>query len=274
MAGYVLKRKPTRKPLKPVFDSTHPAVRKADHLLSFDRVDENGAPWDEAQKAFWATNTTNGTTPYKKQSVSGSMQLARQDIDEAGIAYQAPATGLNPNNVPVFVIVGFTVLQAPSASWRGIISLGNLLRDSSGCWNITSNGTTEFQSWIGGSRFLAPIEVGKKHFIIYRYDGVDQHQQYNSALGYWQTLTQAASNGTTSDSLWLGTAYTGELPVAFDFLVSSVGSAPSIATCESLVKNPYQVFKPKAQYIDISVAAGGFQAAWARNANQIIGMNQ
>lgn len=244
----------TRKPLKPVFDLLHPAIKNADNLLSFDRVASDGSPWDDAAKVFWVPDTTGGTTAYKKQPIRNSMQFARQDIDESGICYKAPVTGLNPNNVPIFVMVGYTVLAAPAGSWRGIISIGNTRRDSSGCWNITSNGATNWQSWVGGSRFPAPLEVGKKHFIIYRFDGNTGHQQYNSTNGYWQTLTQASSNGTTSDHLWLGTAYIGELPVAFDYLVGSIGSAPSIDVCNSLVKNPYQIFKPKTYIISDAVA--------------------
>ena len=69
-----------RKPLKPEFDLSHPVVKNCTSLLSFDRVNANGAPWDDAAKVFWATATTYGTTPYKKQPLNGSMNLVRQDM--------------------------------------------------------------------------------------------------------------------------------------------------------------------------------------------------
>ena len=66
------------------------------------------------------------------------------------------------------------------------------------------------------------------------------------------------------------TAFDGD--IEFVFIHDRALSAIEI---KSLHDNPYQIFQPRTQLLPLTVtAAGGFQPAWARNTNQIIGMNQ
>ena len=228
-----------------LFDPNHEVVSNATSLVSFDVIDANGAPYDDAAAAYWTADTTNGATVYAKETINSVTQLARQDIDEAGIAYQAPATGLDPDTNAWWFMMSYNVIAAPTASGKGVFSLANTVRDASSCFNLTSQSATEFHHWIaGGFRFTAtPVSVGTQHFVIYKYDGVNAHDYYDSEYGSWRSLASApGSNGDTLSSFWLGTGWNAELPASFEYLVGAVGYAPSFATMESLVADPYQVF--------------------------------
>ena len=228
-----------------LFDPTHEVVINATSLLSFDVIGASGEPYDDATESYWTPDTTNGVIAYAKETINGVTQLARQDIDEAGITYQAPVTGLDPDTNPWWFMMSYNVIAAPSGSGKAIFQLANTIRDGSACFNMYSQNTTQFQHWIAGAaRFLAtPINVGTQHFVIYKYDGVNAHDYYDSEYGSWRTLAAApGTNGDTLSGFWLGTGWNAELPASFEYLVGAVGYAPSMTVMESLVLDPYQVF--------------------------------
>lgn len=273
MAHFPLKRRQTKKPVNPKWDSSNPIVANATSLLSL--TNRGATPYDDAEKASWTADTTNGTAPYKYQPVDGSIQFARQDIDEAGIAYYSQSTGLDPETNPVFVMCTYTVLAAPSAANKGVLQLADATRDGTPSLLLRSKSATELGLYAGGiDRYLnIPIDIGNKHVLIYRYDGNTEYDFYDSAKGVWENLSSAVvGNGTTSDKFWLGTGYNAELPVSFEMFVGSVGYAPSLAECKELAKNPYSLYQKTTQLIDITVpAVGGFQPVWAKNTNTLLG---
>ena len=245
-----------------LFDPTHAAVINATSLVSFDVIDANGAPYDDATDSYWTTVTTHGATAYAKETINGVTQLARQDIDEAGISYQAPATGLDPDSNAWWFMMSYDVLAAPSGSSVALFQLANDVRDSTPCFNITSQDDLQFQHWAAGAfRFTGtPINLGSQHFVIYKYNGTGTHDYYDSEYGSWRQVTAApGSNGDTLSSFWLGTGYLAELPAAFEYFVGAVGYAPSFAELESLVADPYQVF------LSEDAAATGFTNAILKN---------
>jgi len=240
----------TSKPSYPKFDLSHPVIKAADHHLSF----SNRGIYDEKAGVEWTSVTTNGTTEYAHDPINGSMHFVRQDIDESGIVYQAPLNGLDPATNPLFFVLSYTVLSAPTGSSKAFIQIGNSTRDGSPLFNRTSESTTTFRSWIGGWQFAGtPVNVGEKHLLIVRYDGINHWDFYDSADGVWQTLTNAASNGGVSAGFWLGTGFAAELPVAFEYFVGGIGNAPPLEAFKDVVKNPYQLFAPQIRNIDVIV---------------------
>ena len=228
-----------------LFDPTHAVVINATSLVSGDVIDANGAPYDDAAEVFWATDTTNGATPYAKEIINGVSQLARQDIDESGIAYLAPITGLDPDTNAWWFMASYNVIAAPSTSGVAILSLANAVRDGGSSFNLTSESTTLLHHWIAGAwRFIGtPVSVGTQHFVIYKYDGTGTHDYYDSEYGSWRQVTGVAgTNGNATSRFLLGTGWTAELPSSFEYFVGAIGYAPSFAELESLVADPYQVF--------------------------------
>ena len=283
------KRILTKKPSSPRFDFSHPIVsgissfyakptaggKGAASLLAFDR-NRGALPYNDAKGDSWAADTTNGTEAYKYQSVDGIMQFARQDIDEAGICYDSPdaGVGVNPNSTATFMFVGYTILKAPTASNRAIFSIQNQTRHNNPSFNAHSNGTTAMRIWGPGDAYQYdfPINVGKKSYFLYRFDGVDNHWFYDSNNGQWKEVTATQNNAGTDSHFTLGSGFQVELPVSFEFFMGSFGYVPTIAECMNLVKNPYQIFESKTQTIFFEDAvAAGFQPAWARNQTSMIG---
>lgn len=265
----------TSKPDIPEFDFTHPVVRNATSLVSFHEVGTNGEPWDDAAKEFWTANTLSGTIPYQKQNVAGAKQLARQDIDNAGIVYQAPITLEYANTgKPFWFMLSYTILEAPDQLYRGVFAVQGSARAASFPICINSQDTTYMRVWCASAfRFQnVPVAVGEKHFVIYRYDGVGNHDFYDSQYGSWRTEYLPHDDGSDlTDGFWLGTGYLAELPCAFEYVVGAFNYAPTTEELESLALNPYQVFKPKKRILSLVEAGTGFNPAWAREANNLIG---
>jgi len=245
----------TKKPNQPKWDFSNPIVSNATSLLSL--TNRGAEPYDDAEKASWTADTTNGSTPYQYQPVDGSMQFARQDIDEAGICYKSSTFQGTSNTNPLFVFLSFTVLAAPTAASKGIFQVADVARDGTPNIFLGAQDASNLRLYArNGYRFTdIPVTVGKKQFIIYCFDGANTHDFYASSKGVWETYAGGALGATASTSLWLGTGYNAELPASFEQLVVSDSYTPSLAELKSLAKNPCSLFQPRTQYIDLTAVA-------------------
>jgi hypothetical protein len=105
-----------------------------------------------------------------------------------------------------------------------------------------------------------PVNVGERHVFIHRYDGVSEHDVYDSAKGVWESFSGASTQHHIDDRLWIGTGFNAQLPCSFELFVAGMGTAPSLAALKSAALNPYQILKPKTQpvYWTVGAASGAF----------------
>jgi len=240
---------PKRKPVGKVkIDWSHPLAKNASDLILFDG--KHSAPFDEVSKSTFTADTTHGALEYKYQPINGSLAFARQDLDESGISYHGEATGVDEKVNPVFIFMIYTILAAPSGSSKAIfqregIAVGS--RSGNPGILITSQSTTMLHFYTNSAYLFTniPVNVGERHIMAYRYDGVNQHQLYDSAKGVWEKVTSAGNNkATTGDVNWLGTGYTAELPVAFELFIAGSGKSPTQEALNATIQDPYQFLIP------------------------------
>lgn len=236
---------PGRKPVGNVkLLHSHPIVQKANDILLLN--DGNIPPLNLINNKKWEVDTINGSQDYAYQSVNGNISLKRQDLDESGIVYKNEATTINTDNNPYFTMCIYTILAAPSAAHVSLLSRGDTSRDGLPVWFYTSESTSTLKFWFKNDyRWTGiPVNVGKKHIFLHRYDGSFNSIFYDSARGVWESFAGVSLNDTASDRTWLGGGFDNELPCAFELFIAGIGQVPSIPECHKIVKDPYSFLVP------------------------------
>ena len=188
----------------------------------------------------------------------------------------------NPSNTTSSFSVTFRMrVRLVSGSFGRLITAkqGNF---TSAGWEIGVNNVDDTQFFIrGGSSTITNIATNanftenKWETFTVVFNGTTVSVYQNGVFLSSGTITVA--NAATA-GIGLGNPPTAQnertisMDQAFIYIHERILSDGEI---KSLHKNPYQIFESKTQTIFFEDAvAAGFQPAWARNTNQIIGMNQ
>ena len=194
----------------------------------------------------WNTDTTYGSTHYEYEPANGNMTLKRQDLDTSGITYSGETSTVNTDIEPFFSFIIYTILIAPTGQWECIMSRGESPHDAGPVWLLYSDSTTQLNFYANSSTMFSgiPVTVGKREFVLHRFDGDNRHDFYSSGKGVWETSAEGAAQTNINNRNYLGSGVNKELPCAFELFISGIGKAPSLAQCKDLIHDPYQFLIP------------------------------